>query len=145
MLAVFTRLFPRTVSVRMGSWLLATLGLWSALLRLPLYGICTLCLAAGLGRPISAAIPGWLVQRPRARRTLAGLVGLLIALAVLSSGRRAIREYLAVAALPAPPSQARNVLLIVWDTVRASSLSLHGYPRDTTPNLVRWRGAGNPP
>ena len=141
-LAVFTRLFPRTVSVRVGSWLLATIGLWSALLRLPLYGICTLFLAAGLGRPISAAIPGWLVQRPRARRSLAGLVGLLIALAVLSSGRRAIREHLAVAALPAPPSQARNVLLIVWDTVRASSLSLHGYPRDTTPNLVRWARQG---
>jgi arylsulfatase A-like enzyme len=30
-----------------------------------------------------------------------------------------------------------NVLLIVMDTVRASSLSLYGYHRDTTPNLAR--------
>ena len=39
-----------------GSWLFATLAIWSALLRLPLYGACTLLLAAGLGRPISAAV-----------------------------------------------------------------------------------------
>jgi arylsulfatase A-like enzyme len=38
----------------------------------------------------------------------------------------------------AAPDRARpNVLLIVLDTVRAESLSLHGYDRDTTPNLVR--------
>ena len=30
-----------------------------------------------------------------------------------------------------------NVLLLVMDTVRADRLSLHGYKRDTTPNLVR--------
>jgi arylsulfatase A-like enzyme len=29
-----------------------------------------------------------------------------------------------------------NVLLLVWDTTRATSLSLYGYGRDTTPNLV---------
>lgn len=31
-----------------------------------------------------------------------------------------------------------NVLWIVWDTVRADHLGLHGYGRDTTPNLDRW-------
>ena len=29
-------------------------------------------------------------------------------------------------------------MLIVWDTVRSYNLSLHGYPRDTTPNLTKW-------
>jgi arylsulfatase A-like enzyme len=32
---------------------------------------------------------------------------------------------------------ARNVVLIVLDTVRADHLSLYGYARDTTPNLTR--------
>ena len=32
--------------------------------------------------------------------------------------------------------------MIVWDTVRASYTSLHGYPRDTTPNLAAWARKG---
>jgi arylsulfatase A-like enzyme len=43
--------------------------------------------------------------------------------------------------LPPPPA-ARNVLLIVWDTVRAGNLSLHGYSRPTTPNLERLAARG---
>ena len=42
-----------------------------------------------------------------------------------------------MAGLPAPPLNAHNVLLVVWDTVRASNLSLYGHPRNTTPNLAR--------
>jgi arylsulfatase A-like enzyme len=40
----------------------------------------------------------------------------------------------------APPPAAidqPNVLLLVWDTTRSRSLSLHGYQRETTPNLAR--------
>ena len=37
---------------------------------------------------------------------------------------------------------ARNVVLIVWDTVRAYNLSAYGYPRNTTPNLARWAREG---
>lgn len=33
-------------------------------------------------------------------------------------------------------SDAPNVLLIVMDTVRAGSMSLYGYSRPTTPNLL---------
>ena len=47
-----------------------------------------------------------------------------------------------MAGLPPPPPGARNVVLIVWDTVRAYNLSLYGYPRDTTPNLARWARKG---
>ena len=32
---------------------------------------------------------------------------------------------------------ARNVVLIVWDTVRAYNVSAYGYTRDTTPNLTQ--------
>src|SRR5207248_7573394 len=60
----------------------------------------------------------------------------------LSSGRRAVNESRAVAGLPSAPPGARNVVLIVWDTVRASYMSLHGYQRDTTPNLAAWARQG---
>jgi len=37
--------------------------------------------------------------------------------------------------MPEPSRDAPNVLLIIWDTVRAASLGLYGYERATTPNL----------
>ncbi|MFI5455375.1 MAG: sulfatase-like hydrolase/transferase [Isosphaerales bacterium] len=167
LLAAVSRIRPRPMSLRAASWLFATLAIWSALLRLPLYGVstlllaaglvdaqvraqlgaiehgvCTLLLAAGLGRLISGGIAAH-CQRPRqARYTFAGLLGLLVILAAVSSGRHVVREYSALAGLPAPPSNARNVMLIVWDTVRAANLSLYGYPRNTTPNLVSWARKG---
>src|SRR5262249_54964770 len=51
-------------------------------------------------------------------------------------------EYRAVKALPPASSNAGNVILIVWDTVRAYSVSSYGSYRDTTPNLSRWARAG---
>jgi arylsulfatase A-like enzyme len=141
-IAAVTRLRPLLVSLRAGSWLLATLAIWAALLRLPLYGVCTLFLAIGLGRPISAAASARAWSPRRVRYTLAGLLGVLAVLAALSSGRVAIQERLAVAGLAQPPAGARNVVLIVWDTVRAYNLSAYGYPRNTTPNLARWAREG---
>ena len=52
---------------------------------------------------------------------LGGLLGLLALLAALSSGRQVIQENRAVAGLPSPPTAARNVVLVVWDTVRATT------------------------
>jgi arylsulfatase A-like enzyme len=132
----------RPITLRTGAWLLATLAIWSALLRMPLYAVCSLVLAAGLGRPVSTAVATCIRHPRHARYALAGILGLLMGLAALSSGRQALRKYRPVTALPAPPPGARNVLLIVWDTVRASSLSLYGYPRATTPNLREWARDG---
>jgi arylsulfatase A-like enzyme len=142
LLAVLGRLRPRTLSLRAGTWLFATLAIWGALLRMPLYGLSSLLLAAGLGRLISVGIAARDGRPWRARSTLAGLLGVLVILAAGSSGWQAIREHRAGAGLPAPPANARNAVLIVWDTVRALNLSLHDYPRDTTPNLVRWARKG---
>jgi arylsulfatase A-like enzyme len=131
------------VSLRAGSWLLAALAIWTALLRTPLHGASALLLAAGLARPISGLIAAGVVRHPRrARHVLTGLIVALIVMAALSSGRQALREHRALAGLPQPQPGAQNVVLIVWDTVRAASLSLHDYPRDTTPNLVRWARRG---
>ncbi len=141
-LALVTRLRPRPISLDVASWVFVTLAIWAALLRLPLYGACSLLLAAGLGRQIKASAAAHF-QRPRQTRyTFAGLMGLLVLLAALSSGRRAVREFRALAGLPAPPSNARNVILVVWDAVRASNLGLYGHPRNTTPNLARWARKG---
>jgi len=142
LLALVSRIRPRYISLRAGSWLFATLAIWVALLRLPLYGVCSLLFAAGSGRLISRSIAAHYQHPRRAQYTFAGLVGLLAILAACSSGQHAAREYSAVGKLPAPPSNARNVVLIVWDAVRAFNLSLYGYPRNTTPNLVRWARKG---
>ena len=40
------------------------------------------------------------------------------------------------------PSARPNVLLMTLDTVRAGNMSLYGYPRDTTPALVRFSQRG---
>jgi arylsulfatase A-like enzyme len=140
--AAVNRRRPGAVSMRAGTWLFATLAIWGALLRLPLYGACTLLLGAGLARPIGGAV-AVLAERPRRLRyASAGLLAVLAALAGASSVRQAVRESGALAGLPAPPANAPNVVLIVWDTVSACNLSLHGYPRDTSPNLARWARRG---
>ncbi len=48
-----------------------------------------------------------------------------------------LKEELQIQALPPPPETAPNVILIVWDTVRAQSLSTYGYGQNTSPNLSR--------
>jgi arylsulfatase A-like enzyme len=142
LLVLISGLRPRPLPLRAASWLFATLAIWAALLRLPLYGICSLLLAAGMGRQISGGLAAAFERPRRARYIVASLFVPLVILAAFSSGWRALREYRAMTALPAPPSNARNVVLIVWDTVRAANLSLYGYPRNTTPNLVRWARTG---
>jgi arylsulfatase A-like enzyme len=132
----------RGISLRVGSWLLAALAIWHALLRAPLYGACTLVLAVGLGRLVGDAVATRGLPTRRLGYVLAGLLGLLGVLAALSSGWQSVREHLTLARLPLPPSAARNVVLIVWDTVGACDVSAYGYERMTTPNLKRWAGKG---
>jgi arylsulfatase A-like enzyme len=52
-------------------------------------------------------------------------------------GREALIERRAVARIPASSDKLPDVVLVVLDTVRASSLSLHGYTKPTSPNLSR--------
>ena len=136
------RLRPKLVSLKAAAWLFATLAIWSALLRMPVYGACSLVMAAGLARLISNAVVARGLYLWPMRSIVAVILGPLIVLAALSTGRRAVNESRALAGLaPAPPG-ARNVVLIVWDTVRASYLSLYGYQRDTTPSLAAWARKG---
>jgi arylsulfatase A-like enzyme len=141
-LATICWIRPRPLSLRAGTWLFATFALWSALLRLPFYSAASLLLASGLAWRLSDSVVALCRRHGQARYAAAGAFGLLVVLAALSSGWRAVREYRAVAGLPAAPSNARNVVLIVWDAVRARNLSLYDYQRNTTPNLVRWARTG---
>jgi arylsulfatase A-like enzyme len=141
--AALNRLRSGFVALRIGTWLLATLAIWAALLRMPLYGASTFVLAVGLGRLLSGAVAAHQELLLRyLRASLAALLGLAVFLAVSSSGRQAIREYRALSSLPPPQPNARNVVLMVWDTVRAHNLSPYGYPRNTSPNLARWARKG---
>jgi arylsulfatase A-like enzyme len=77
-----------------------------------------------------------------ARRMTPALAGFVIVVAggMLTSAWAA--ERYALAQLPAPPSSAPNVILVVLDTVRAKSLSTYGYPRATAPTLQRVASEG---
>jgi arylsulfatase A-like enzyme len=142
LMSAVCRLRPGLISLRVGSWILATLAIWAALSRFPLYATASLFLAAGLGRPISAVVDIYGRSRRTLRYVMAGLIGVLGVLGALSSGRQVLQERRALAGLPPSPRGARNVLLIVWDTVRAYNLSAYGYSRNTTPNLTRWAREG---
>ncbi len=65
----------------------------------------------------------------------AGLVpALLAALAAIACGPADSR--------PLPPAGSPNILVVVWDTVRADRLGVYGYGKPTTPFLDTWaRGA----
>ena len=129
LVVLVSQLRPVPVSLRTQSWLFATLAVWSALLRLPLDGKYSLVLAAGLGRVVSSAITARCLSPRRGRFVVASLVGVLAVLAVTSLGWQAVREYRARRALPPSAQNARNVVLIVWDTVRAEPEHLRLWPR----------------
>ena len=87
------RFWPALLSLRVGSWLFATLAIWSALLRMPLYGACNLLLAAGFGRVIGDAVAAHVLRPRQTQSIFAALASVLGVLAVLSSGWQAVREY----------------------------------------------------
>jgi arylsulfatase A-like enzyme len=76
------------------------------------------------------------------RRTVGFLAAILITTMVVSLGGGAWAEHRQRSALPPSAPGAPNVLLIVWDTVRAANTSAYGYGRATTPNLERIASRG---
>lgn len=96
--------------------------------------VLTLGCAVAAGRWVAHTSPAF------DRRLRAGLIPLAGALALLCGVGCtwvATAEWRALRALPPSAPGAPNVLLLVLDNVRASSLSLYGYGRPTTPNLER--------
>jgi arylsulfatase A-like enzyme len=132
------RIWPKA-ALRLAAYLLCGLAALDLILVIPgLHKVTSVLLACGLASltaPLIAARPR-LVRR-HARRGLPWLVGAVAALACFSHGRESLSEHRALTRLPAASPGTPNVLLIVLDTVRADALSLYGYVRDTSPNLVR--------
>lgn len=70
---------------------------------------------------------------------------LLALFAALGAGRRVMErlaERRALASLPAAQAGAPNVLMVVWDAVRARDLNLYGYERATVPRLTALAAGG---
>jgi hypothetical protein len=74
-----------------------------------------------------------------ARVGLPALCALIVAIAAVLHVPYFFSERRALAGLVADDEKP-NVLFIIWDTVRAASLSLYGYDRPTTPTLERLAG-----
>ena len=76
-------------------------------------------------------------SRVLVRKTTPWILVAMGAWAVALPAWRYSLERKALAELPEPSAEAPNVLLVIWDTVRAMTLSLYGYDRSTTPGLER--------
>ncbi|HUF68525.1 MAG TPA: sulfatase [Longimicrobiales bacterium] len=113
---------------------------WFAVLRGMRTGIHALpavILAGGL-----AVVSGRLMVRAglpfhgRLTRWAAIACGVVLVLGTVMTGGRAVWPRLVAGSLPVAPAGSPNVIVIILDTVRAESMSLYGYERPTTPNLV---------
>jgi arylsulfatase A-like enzyme len=70
------------------------------------------------------------------------VIGLAVAFGIFTQARYWWTERQSLRTLqPAAPGSP-NVILLVLDTVRAKSMSLYGYGKETTPNLERWARRG---
>lgn len=118
--------------------LLAFAGIFSQLLAIPRIAIyASAIVAAGIAVRIGASARRSPNKWPHIARR--GTIILASAFAMLGVGARLWRywsERRAVAAIGPAAADAPNVLLIILDTVRRSSLSLYGYNRPTTPHLT---------
>ncbi|HSE66140.1 MAG TPA: sulfatase, partial [Gemmatimonadales bacterium] len=137
-LALCARLWPRLVPAQLVFFLFAFVGFAALVLMEPGFQkLAALALAAGLAfqtaRMLSRRTEAWERRSGKVLGTLAAVVT-LIGLATV--GFYTIRERLAIGRLPAAAGDRPNVLLIILDTVRAKSLSLYGYHRDTSPSLI---------
>ncbi len=108
-----------------------------------LHVMAALTLATGM-----ASITGPWIGRRRGRNrwlvpvSVSVMILGLVVLAGVSYARVVSAERRALASCPPAKPGAPNVLLIVLDTVRASSLSLHGHERPTSPNIERLASQG---
>ena len=133
------RLFrARGAVVGAGAFLLVAIAVFSFLrsLAFGLAEYAVVILSAGAGIVFVRSI----MRYPRgSRRVLRAMVTTtavaLVFWAAVVPLSRLLKERRAISTLPAPPADAPNVLIVIWDAVRAQNLSLYGYERRTTPAL----------
>ena len=137
-----SRAAPRVVRPPLVYGMIATVAVLAVLLQFGgLHSAAVVALSIGIG-----AQGGRLLASPRSRVRRFVIGGGLCLAALLLGG--ALWERLTRDGRSAPavslsmPSEAPNVLVIVWDTVRAMSVSLYGSRRNTTPGLERLAARG---
>ena len=125
------------------TWVFGFLAGFAALYSFPqIHRLVALLLSAAaatvLTRLSGEATPA---RRRQVRWTAALLSVATLGIAATTLIRDALRERRINQPAASAPD-APNVLLLVLDTVRAISLSLYGYQRETTPELSRWAARG---
>ena len=143
LLALLGRWFPRLNRPTV-TWFAAllTLGMTAAMYVPRLHPLALLVLVVGA----SVAIAPRIASSPLAARAVRPVT---IALSVLTLGIAipmavwpVIRERRDIQQLGAAAPGAPNVLILLWDTVRAASLDLYGHSRPTAPNLTELARGG---
>jgi len=120
---------------------LSVLALLPIALFTGLYSWAAVTLSAGIALQVTR---GWRSQAwILARTATAGLplIAVTVGLGAIFAARPVVAERRSIAELPAPPA-GPNIVLIVLDTVRATSLSLYGYERTTSPSLDQFAKKG---
>jgi arylsulfatase A-like enzyme len=112
-------------------------------MRSGLSDIAAALLALGVAAVVHRSLYAWpALARRLVRSTVPVLVTGILAWAIAVPLWRHAAEARALAALPGPPADAPNVLIVIWDAARALDLSLYGYTRETTPELERFARRG---
>jgi len=143
-LTALGRVRPAVLSVRVTVGTLSFFCVLSVLYLYPrLYDVAVVLLAAGLAVQIARVVARRAAGFLRlVRRTVPWLAAVLALTAVGMNVGGTIRERARLAGLPEPPAEAPNILLLILDTVRASNMSVYGYSKETTPNLMELAARG---
>ena len=131
------RLWPAAI------WVFGFLAGFAALYSFPqIHRLVALLLSAAVATVLTRLSGEATPARRRQVRWAAALFSVatlgIAAVTLIRDGLRERRINQPAASAPDAP----NVLLLVLDTVRAISLSLYGYHRETTPELTRWAARG---
>jgi arylsulfatase A-like enzyme len=141
------RLWPKLATPSFVGFVLVLIAADALLHRVRVHGrvsteaklILLVAFAWTFGRFVARRWGASATSRVRVAAGFALLVALLGAAAALQPWWK---ERASLATLPAPPAGRVNLVFIILDTVRAASLGLYGYARETTPELDRFAAGG---
>ncbi len=142
--ALLALLFPRFRVNVATSGFFAGLSVFSLLLPFAeLTRVSIILLSIGVAVQVGRSARGggarWL---RRVRLGLGALTAVTVAMVATQFALRSGSGSVVVTAADHAPAGAPNVLLLVWDTVRAANLNLYGYAPQTSPRLSALAGEG---
>lgn len=142
-LGVISRIWRRGIRPVGVLFVLFSVAYVGILFRAPVFTLVCVLLATGLAwktawflKPRLLALDRWV------RRGACVSLGLLIAVILASYGREAWNDWRSRKGASTQAARSKNVILVVMDTVRAESLGLYGYPRNTSPRLTTLASEG---